>query len=85
MNRPNEHGLSDPENASYVGRPFPLSQAKEHWARLASWGLTFGEYRPSLFLLPCLLACLLPSLLLLLCPVSPFLLPSAPSPISASR
>ncbi|GMK54726.1 hypothetical protein CspeluHIS016_0113120 [Cutaneotrichosporon spelunceum] len=38
---PNEHGLEKPEEASYIGRPFPLEEAKEHWARLASWGLTF--------------------------------------------
>lgn len=49
---PNEHGLTKPEEASYVGRPFPLSEAAEHWARLKSWGLTFGT---SFFLpdLPC--------------------------------
>jgi len=27
--------------SSYVGRPFPLEDADEHWARLKSWGLTF--------------------------------------------
>jgi hypothetical protein len=27
--------------SSYVGRPFPLEEADEHWARLKSWGLTF--------------------------------------------
>jgi hypothetical protein len=29
--------------ASYVGRPFPLDEASEHWRRLRSWGLTSGE------------------------------------------
>lgn len=29
-------------NACYVGRPFPLSEAREHWRRLRSWGLTFS-------------------------------------------
>ncbi|KAL7422797.1 endo-1,4-beta-glucanase [Cryptotrichosporon argae] len=27
--------------AEYTGRPFPLSEAAEHWARLKSWGLSF--------------------------------------------
>lgn len=30
--------------SSYVGRPFPLEEADEHWARLKSWGLTFCMY-----------------------------------------
>jgi hypothetical protein len=32
---------SDPAEVSFVGRPFPLSQADEHFRRLQSWGLTF--------------------------------------------
>ncbi len=32
---------SDPRNVSFVGRPFPLEQADEHFRRLQSWGLTF--------------------------------------------
>lgn len=28
---------------SYVNRPFPVSEAQEHWARLKSWGLTFRK------------------------------------------
>lgn len=28
---------------SYVNRPFPVTEAPEHWARLASWGLHFSE------------------------------------------
>ena len=26
---------------SFVGRPFPLAEADEHFARLRAWGLTF--------------------------------------------
>lgn len=32
---------SDPRAVSFVGRPFPLAQADEHFRRLQSWGLTF--------------------------------------------
>jgi Glycoside hydrolase family 5 C-terminal domain/Cellulase (glycosyl hydrolase family 5) len=32
---------SDPRTVSFVGRPFPLTQADEHFRRLQSWGLTF--------------------------------------------
>ena len=31
----------DHRRVSFVGRPFPLSEADEHFARLRSWGLTF--------------------------------------------
>ncbi|CAG8592840.1 3277_t:CDS:10 [Paraglomus brasilianum] len=31
----------DHRNVSFVGRPFPLEEAHEHFARLRSWGLTF--------------------------------------------
>jgi len=31
----------DHRNVSFVGRPFPLDQADEHFARLRLWGLTF--------------------------------------------
>ena len=34
-------GLNDHRNVSFVGRPFPLEQADEHFARLRAWGLTF--------------------------------------------
>lgn len=34
--------IHDHAQANYVGRPFPLEEADEHWARLKSWGLTFG-------------------------------------------
>ncbi len=31
----------DHRNVSFVGRPFPLEEADEHFSRLKSWGLTF--------------------------------------------
>lgn len=31
----------DHANVSFVGRPFPLTEADEHFARLRLWGLTF--------------------------------------------
>lgn len=34
-------GFLDHRSASFVGRPFPLEQADEHFARLRAWGLTF--------------------------------------------
>lgn len=30
----------DHRNVSFVGRPFPLSEARMHFARLRAWGLT---------------------------------------------
>ena len=33
--------LRDPASASFVGRPFPLDEADEHFGRLAGWGFTF--------------------------------------------
>ena len=33
--------LADPENASFVGRPFPLEDADAHFERLSKAGLTF--------------------------------------------
>ncbi|ORY26618.1 putative cytoplasm protein, partial [Naematelia encephala] len=33
--------IHDHRIASYVGRPFPIEEASEHWRRLRSWGLTF--------------------------------------------
>jgi hypothetical protein len=30
------------EDVTFVGRPFPLEDAPEHFARLRRWGLTFG-------------------------------------------
>jgi hypothetical protein len=40
--RPNEVWAT-PDKVSYVGRPLPAKDADEHWRRLKSWGLTFGE------------------------------------------
>lgn len=34
-------GLEAPEQVSFVGRPFPLDEADEHFGRLRRWGLTF--------------------------------------------
>ena len=39
------------ESVTFVGRPFPLDEAHEHFSRLRRWGFTFSkcnEYR-SLF------------------------------------
>ncbi|GAB4439296.1 MAG: cellulase family glycosylhydrolase [Chloroflexi bacterium OHK40] len=33
-------GFFDHRNVSFVGRPFPLDEADEHFARLRGWGLT---------------------------------------------
>jgi hypothetical protein len=40
----NPESLLFPDRASFVGRPFPLDQADEHFARLKSWGLTFLRF-----------------------------------------
>jgi hypothetical protein len=37
-------GFFEHRDVSFVGRPFPLEQADEHFARLASWGLTFLRF-----------------------------------------
>ena len=34
-------GFFDHRNVSFVGRPFPLAEADEHFSRLQAWGLTF--------------------------------------------
>ncbi len=34
-------GFFDHRNVSFVGRPFPLEAADEHFTRLRAWGLTF--------------------------------------------
>jgi hypothetical protein len=34
-------GFYDSRNISFVGRPFPLVEADEHFKRLKAWGLTF--------------------------------------------
>ncbi|KNZ71680.1 hypothetical protein J132_07592 [Termitomyces sp. J132] len=35
---------SDAESVTFVGRPFPLEEAPEHFARLRRWGLTFIRF-----------------------------------------
>ncbi len=35
-------------DVTFVGRPFPLEDAPDHFARLRRWGLTFSECRFSL-------------------------------------
>lgn len=37
----NREGFFDHGNVSFVGRPFPLEEADEHFDRLRKWGLTF--------------------------------------------
>src|ERR1700680_607562 len=34
-------GFFEHQHVSFVGRPFPLEEADEHFARLRAWGLTF--------------------------------------------
>jgi hypothetical protein len=37
-------GFYDHRKVSFVGRPFPLDEADEHFARLRSWGFTFLRF-----------------------------------------
>jgi len=37
-------GFFDHRNVSFVGRPFPLQEADEHFARLKVWGFTFLRF-----------------------------------------
>ena len=37
-------GFFDHRNVSFVGRPFPLSEADDHFSRLRSWGFTFLRF-----------------------------------------
>ncbi|MBN2502844.1 MAG: cellulase family glycosylhydrolase [Anaerolineales bacterium] len=37
-------GFFDHRAVSFVGRPFPLEEADEHYARLRKWGLTFLRF-----------------------------------------
>lgn len=37
-------GFFDHRNVSFVGRPFPLEEADEHFERLKAWGLTFVRF-----------------------------------------
>ena len=38
-------GFFDHRNVSFVGRPFPLKKAEEHFARLRAWGYTFVRFQ----------------------------------------
>lgn len=35
------HNFFDYKHVSFIGRPFPIAEAEEHFKRLKSWGLTF--------------------------------------------
>ena len=37
-------GFFDHRHVSFVGRPFPIEDADEHFARLRAWGLTFVRF-----------------------------------------
>lgn len=37
-------GFFDHKDVSFVGRPFPLNEADEHFARLRSWGFNFLRF-----------------------------------------
>ncbi len=37
-------GFFDHRNVSFVGRPFPLEEADEHFTRLRAWGFTFLRF-----------------------------------------
>ncbi len=40
----NMEGFYQHRDVSFVGRPFPLAEADEHFRRLQTWGLTFLRY-----------------------------------------
>jgi hypothetical protein len=40
----NKSGFYDHRHVSFVGRPFPLSEADEHFTRLRTWGFTFLRF-----------------------------------------
>lgn len=40
----NKQGFYDHRNVSFVGRPFPLADADEHFSRLRAWGFTFLRF-----------------------------------------
>lgn len=37
-------GFFDTKNVSFVGRPFPLEEADEHYSRLKAWGVNFIRF-----------------------------------------
>lgn len=41
---PDEATFYRHREVSFVGRPFPLEEADEHFARLKHWGLTFLRF-----------------------------------------
>ncbi|KAF9452093.1 glycoside hydrolase family 5 protein [Macrolepiota fuliginosa MF-IS2] len=44
VNHTNEDFPEDPKIVTFVGRPFPLSEAHEHFSRLRRWGMTFIRF-----------------------------------------
>jgi hypothetical protein len=44
VNGSSPDSLKNPESVSFVGRPFPLEEAEEHFGRLKSWGFTFVRF-----------------------------------------
>ncbi|RPI32507.1 MAG: hypothetical protein EHM70_08790 [Chloroflexota bacterium] len=40
----NRNGFYDTKNISFVGRPFPVEEAGEHFERLKAWGFTFIRF-----------------------------------------
>lgn len=41
---PAREGFHDHRNVSFVGRPFPLAEAEEHFRQLRDWGLLFNRF-----------------------------------------
>ncbi|MCK4489737.1 MAG: hypothetical protein KAU23_05725, partial [Anaerolineales bacterium] len=39
-----KEGYFDCRNVSFIGRPFPIQEADEHFTRLKAWGLTFIRF-----------------------------------------
>lgn len=37
-------GFFDHRNVSFIGRPFPLSEADQHFSRLKQWGFNFLRF-----------------------------------------
>ena len=44
VNHNNDTFPANPEGVTFVGRPFPLEDAHEHFSRLRRWGFTFSTY-----------------------------------------
>lgn len=43
-NHDNDSFPANPEGVTFVGRPFPIEQAHEHFSRLRRWGFTFSTH-----------------------------------------